>query len=238
MKVILVRHAESEKNIKKNFSSNQDKEELSYNGLKQAEDLANNIYEYMIKHRYRYPEIFSANTVRAYNTAKEIAKKLNTSIEVVDEFKSLKNGKKLVGLSESEAQKVDAVFMNELALNRAGIFNAYKHTSIFSEEIIKEHEMAVYEKYLEITKRIKTDVIIIVLHHSSLTDIIINLAREYYGYPLNFYGVINADLCHIYLFDHEKGRFELANANSRELLSMSTEGAGEPLGNAIKPDVR
>lgn len=173
----------------------------------------------MRKYRYRYPEIFSANTVRAYNTAKEIAKKWNASIEVVDEFKSLKNSKKLVGLPESEAQKVDAVFMNELALNRAGIFNAYKHTSNFSEEIIKEHEMVAYEKYLEITKRIETDVVIIVLHHSSLTDIIINLAREYYGYPLNFYGVINADFCHIFLFDNEKGRFELANANSRELLS-------------------
>ena len=51
------------------------------------------------------------------------------------------------------------------------------------EEIVRLDEMVAYEKYLEITKRIETDVVIIVLHHSSLTDIIINLAREYYGYP-------------------------------------------------------
>lgn len=211
MKILLIRHAESEKNVEGKFSSNEDKENLSQHGMEQAQKLADNIYEYLKYNKFYCSKIYAADTTRAQETANEIAKKIKAEIYVVSEFRPLKNSNKLVGISETKANEVDPVFMNELQLNRAGIFNAYNHTSNFSKKNIVNHERLVFEKFLQIIEKNVSDVIIIVLHHSSLTDIIINLARKYYDYPKEFYGVISADLCHAYIFDSELKKFELVN---------------------------
>lgn len=72
MKIILVRHGESEKNV--NITNNKDSP-LTARGKKQVEHLANRLKEYDIS------EIYSSNLVRAKQTAEIISKKIKIPIK-------------------------------------------------------------------------------------------------------------------------------------------------------------
>lgn len=219
MKILIIRHAESEKNINKAFSSITDDELLTKAGERTARQIAHNVRAYVKKNKLCCMGLHVANTRRAIMTAQFLETELGMTMRLYNEFKSIKNTRNLIGLTEEEVKRRDPIFMNELMLSRAGIFNAYLHSSNLTGDIVRRHEEVVFSKFLEIISDAPNGIVLFVVHHSTLTDIVINLARKYYGYPLTFYGNIECELGHLFLFDTNKCIFELANENSCALLS-------------------
>lgn len=215
MKVIIIRHAESIKNTSDKFASVYDDEPLTRKGIEQAQLLADELYRYIEYNKLKCSSIFAANSLRAITTGTIISNKIETKLHCVDEFLSIKNKNSLSGLTEREVEKLDKTFTNELALSRAGIFNAYNYSSNLNVADIREHENGVYRRYKDIINDFTEDLQIIVMHHSSLTAAMINIARDYYGYPKDFFGNIEANLGSLYLinYDADKVRIDLANVS-------------------------
>ena len=219
MKVLIIRHAESLKNINRTFATEMNSEPLTNRGIQESQLLACELQKYIVSRGLICRNVYSANSVRARTTGQIIAEKLDANLVAVNEFLSLKNNSELIGLSEIEVELRDSVFINELSLSRTGIFNAYNHTSNLNVDRIKKHESKVYSKYKEIISDECEEIKIIIMHHSSLTATMINIARDYYGYPKEFFGNIEAELGHLYLINYTstKVKIELANVNPKLL---------------------
>lgn len=198
--VLLIRHLESEKNVKNSFSSNLDNEKLTEFGEDEGKKLADNIYYYVKKNNFKISNVYCAKSTRAISTAKIIADKLNVKIEPFEDLKSNKAGL-LKGKKEEEATSLNPTFMKQLKLFRAGVFSSYDFINLFEREDKHDFECRVNACLDSILSNSTEDLIIIVLHHSSLTAIAIRYARLFYSYPNNFYGHIACDLGNIYLID-------------------------------------
>lgn len=98
-RIILLRHAESEKNIKKIHGGNGEK--LTDVGINQAKDIAN-----IIKNRFNIGKfkIFASTSFHTRATAEVIAKELNIGVEKPIDFKPLYLGV-ADGLSEEEMKE-------------------------------------------------------------------------------------------------------------------------------------
>ena len=186
-----------------------------------AKRISHNVSSYIQSNNLCCSGIHVANTQRAIMTGRFLEIELGTTMTLHDEFKPIKNTEKLVGLTEYEVKILDPIFTNELMLSRAGILNAYHHSSNLTGAMVRRHEEIAYNKFKNIVSNVPNGVILFIMHHSTLTDIVINLARKYYEYPSIFYGNIECELGHIFLFDFDKGIFELANVDSDELLINS-----------------
>ena len=84
--MILVRHGESDANIKKIFAGHLDID-LTNRGYEQAELAAQYIRE-----NYVVDKIYSSDLKRAYNTAKVIAKRFDLPIEALTELREIDAG--------------------------------------------------------------------------------------------------------------------------------------------------
>ncbi len=222
MKIILIRHSESQKNIASTFATVQNEEPLTKHGEDIALFAGQEILKYVETQRLQCKNIYVANSLRAIMTGKIISHVLgDVSVTPVDEFISLKNDVSLGGLSEEEVDKVNGQFIQELSLSRAGILNGYRFSSNWTKDIVCTHEIMAYKKYLDILFLNKNeDLVIMVMHHSSITAVLINIARQYYGYPKDFFGNIECDLCNIFLIEYqgEKADIKLANVSADKLL--------------------
>ncbi len=196
--ILLLRHLEAEKNIQKRFSTIGNLEKLTCNGLNMGSELAHFIESFVRKNNYRVKEIYCANSTRAVETAKLIADKLSVKICAFDELCSNNSGV-LRGRSEDEAKELNPTFMKQLKLFRAGIYSSYDFDKVSERENKYEFEKRVNECLEKIIRINGEDLKIVVLHHSSLTAVVINFARKFYNYPLNYYGRVACELGNIYL---------------------------------------
>ena len=215
MKIILLRHVESEKNINKSFSSEQNQEAITKKGENQADLIANYIAQYVTSVGCSVKTVYAANSERAITTAKKIAISIGAEVLPVDSFISVTTDKSIKGKSENEILKSNPQFIYELSLYRAGLFNAYNYSTV--ADVIKsgQYERSVMEEFDNILFNDLETLKIIVLHHSSITALLINLARKMGIYPYDFYGRVDADLGSIYLINYdEKAKsfaFEIIN---------------------------
>ncbi|MGN0026894.1 MAG: alpha-ribazole phosphatase [Clostridium sp.] len=99
MKIFLVRHGETDWNLKGKIQGNTDIE-LNETGIKQAYELSNK----MLEKNYKFSKIYSSPQKRALQTAKILSE--NTDIEciVVDKLKEMNLGK-WEGLAWSEVRE-------------------------------------------------------------------------------------------------------------------------------------
>lgn len=196
--LLILRHLESNKNIHQQFSSMEDREELTSNGMLMGHTAANYISMFVENHSYKVKKIYCANSTRAIKTAKIIADKLGVETYAFDELRSNNSGS-LRGKSEFEAQKINPIFMKQLKLFRAGIYSSYNFVDVFNREDKHDFEKRVNKCIEKILAEDLGTLKIVVLHHSSLTATIINFARKFYNYPLEFYGHVACELGNIYL---------------------------------------
>lgn len=224
MKIILLRHVESDKNIKKSFSSEKNQENITDLGRNQASAIAEAIRAYSIKNDLRVEKIYSASSKRAIETSNAIACAMSAKIEPFDSLISVTTDKSLKGKSEEEILKINPTFIKELSLYRAGLFSAYNYSTV--ADVIKsgKYESEVMNTFNEIISNGLESLKVIVLHHSSITALLINIARSMGCYPSNYYGRVEADLGKIYLvnYDEESKQFsfEIANGSPNELTDL------------------
>jgi isoleucyl-tRNA synthetase len=85
-KIILLRHGESEKNIKDIFDSSNENFSLTAKGKKQAQEAAGKLKNIKIN------RIYSSPVLRAFQTAEAVAKKKGLAVEKADELAEIKSG--------------------------------------------------------------------------------------------------------------------------------------------------
>lgn len=215
--LLIMRHLESEKNILNQFSSTDDIEQLTTEGLKQGEKAAKAIYDFTLSNGLSVTNVYCANSKRAKLTATYIAKVLGVNIMAYNELRSNNSGE-LKGKAESEAWEINPLFMKQLSLFRAGVFSSYDFVRVREREDKHEFECRVMQCIKNILKIDNGTLQVIVLHHSSLTATVIYYARKYYNYPMSFYGHIACELGNIYLINNKE--ILLCNESASKLLEV------------------
>lgn len=227
MDIFLLRHFESIKNTQVSFSSIDDKEELTDIGVMQGKQVANNLRMILELKRLTVKKIYCADSVRAKQSAELIATELseNVKVQAFRELLSTKS-KDTIGKTREEVRKINPRFMRELSLYDAGIFNSYN----FHREVGKMEKIEYEMKVCKCIERIihnneEENAKIICLHNSSLTAIVINIARELCQYPDAYYGKVIADNGKIFWIqsEQEDSNFCAANCDSKLLLDIIKE---------------
>jgi broad specificity phosphatase PhoE len=222
MRLILLRHTESLKNVNNQFSSETDEESLTERGKGECSIIARDIHNFMIRKNLACHNIYTANSVRSIDTARIIADELNAKVQVEEALRSTKPGT-LSGKSEAEAIKTNPEFIEQLYLFRNGLFNAYDFTVAENKEPKKDFEKRVLSCLSVILSDESENVKIIIAHRSSITCILLDIARRYYKYPANFSGHIPLDLGRLSLTEKttdNKWRILRVNSESSELNTL------------------
>ena len=199
---LILRHFESNKNIHKQFSSLEDCEELTSNGMSMGHEAAEYIAMFVSTHSYDVKKVYCANSTRSIKTAKIIADRLGVETCAFGDLRSNNSGA-LRGKSESEAQVINPTFMKQLKLFRAGIYSSYDFANVFDREDKHDFEIRVNSCFEKILAQDPGTLKIVVLHHSSLTAAIIHFARKFYNYPTTYYGHVACELGNIYLISED-----------------------------------
>lgn len=228
MNVFLLRHFESIKNTQRTFSSLEDKEGLTEEGVHNGKLIAKNLMEIINLNNWIIKNVYCADSIRALQSAEIFANVLSTSVEIkaYPELLSTKS-KDIIGKTKAQVRKDNPQFMQELSLYDAGVFSSYNFHREFGEKLKKEYEETVFNCIKKIVfNDVEETIKIIFLHNSSLTAAVINYARELCNYPMDFYGKVNADNGKIFwLRDESNNRqFIAANCDSNLLLELMREG--------------
>ncbi len=140
--------------------------------------------------------IYSADSHRAIATANSIAVRLNCTVKTYHQLKSTK-AYSLSGISEEDAPSIEKLFMDQLKLYRAGLFNGYDFNLINNMHDKKNHERDLIKMLDEILIENGENIKIVIGHRSSITSILIYFARILFNYPQDFYGFIPLNLGHV-----------------------------------------
>ena len=218
--IILIRHLESTKNIKSSFSSLYDDEVLTEDSIKKGLILADSIFGYAHANNLCVNHIYCANSNRAISTASFIANKFNVDVNSYEELRSNNSGE-LLGKTELEAKRINPQFIHQLKLFRAGIFSSYDFVKVNEREDKHVFEQRVNLCINGILQDRSETLKVIVLHHSSLTAAVIRFARDFYGYPHDYYGHVSCELGNIYLINNNG--IVLCNEPATSLISSEME---------------
>lgn len=215
--IILVRHLESTKNISSSFSSINDDEALTPQSIDNGSILAHSIFKFANTNNLHINNIYCANSKRAISTANIIANEFKVGVKSFEDLRSNKSGS-LLGKTEHEAKQINPMFMHQLKLFRAGIYSSYDFVKVYEREDKHDFEKRVNLCINSILQDKSETLKVIVLHHSSITAAVIHFAREFYGYPTNFYGHVSCELGNIYLINNNN--IILCNEPATHLLTL------------------
>lgn len=218
--LIILRHAESEKNIKHRLSSDAKSEKLTVRGITQANYMGQHIDAFLKNNNLRVKNIYCSSSIRAIETAEIIAKQLNANIESCEEFKSFSVGD-YAGKSERCIKKIYPDFINNLSLYRKSLVNSYDIIYKGTKETLQEYESKVKERLQSILLNNENENCkVVIMHRSAFTATLIDIARLNYGYPKDFYGYvqINFGTVSVVKIYENKAEFILACSHSRSLL--------------------
>lgn len=228
MDIFLLRHFESIKNTQVTFSSIDDKEGLTEKGIIQGKQMSDNLCKILKHKNLRAENIYCAKSVRAQQSAEIIASALakDVQIQAFSELLSTKS-KDILGKTKEQVRESNPEFMRELSLYDAGIYSSYD----FHRELGKDSKIEYEKKVCNcvdhiINNNVEENVKIICLHNSSLTALVINIARKLCQYPKNYYGKVIADNGRIFWIHGEgdEQKFVVANCDSGLLLEMIRGG--------------
>lgn len=191
--LLLIRHCESLKNQREAFSSSSDDEALTEAGREQALVLADELRRWVAKTGRKVDSVYSAESSRSQLTADLIGGGLGAPTVTCRDLRSTFAGA-LAGHSESEARRSHPRFMEELALYRHGLFNAYKFSVAEGKEDKRAFEARVARCVDSILASENGTVKLVVTHRSPITAILIRYARQLHRYPTNFFGYVGLEL--------------------------------------------
>ena len=224
MDIFLLRHFDSIKNTQVTFSSIEDKEELTENGVIQGKRVSDNLRQILELKSLTVKNIYCAKSVRAQCSAELMASALsgNVQVQAFNELLSTKS-KDILGKTKKQVMESNPEFIRQLSLYDAGIYSSYDFHREVGKDLKIEYEKKVCECIEKIVNNdVKEDAKIICLHNSSITAVVINIARKLCRYPQNYYGKVIADNGKFFWIHEENGeqRFIVANCDSELLLDM------------------
>ncbi len=224
MEIFLIRHFESEKNLKNLLSSGEDSEPLTNTGIGECNLFSIGLKSYFNKKNLVASSIHCSDSTRAIETSAIISKKFNDI--PINSYKSLKStdAGKLKGTSISDIKHVDDTFGKNLYLYRKGLYNSYnfdQYQNDVSREKKSDFEKRVINCFLEVISK-QNDNVILVAHRSALIAILIYISRKMDNYPIKFYGYIDLDLGKLSHIKYNSGIWSVSAVN--ESISYLLDG--------------
>lgn len=214
MYLFLIRHTESEKNIKNTFSSLKDEEKLTPKGESDAIEIAQQILCFAKRHSYKCHFIYSANSTRSKKTAERIAKLFNAEVQIEENLRSTRPGV-LGGAKKERIKETHPVYAQQYYLFERGLYNVYDFINPENKEPKKDFEQRVNACVEKIISDKSEDIKIIVAHRSSITAILLNFARKYHHYPENFSGHVPLDLGCVSILRETDNNWEILKVNEK-----------------------
>ncbi len=187
--LLFIRHVETMKNIKKEFSRESKIDKLTENGEKQVDDLIHLIKKMLKKKKSIVNYIYTSHSYRSIGTGAILSKILNIPLKNIDGLISFNLGK-IGGLTERQTELRYPEFYNQLKLYRNGLLNSYEINYPTDAEKPLEFEKRVHDGINKIMLDNSENVKIIILHRSVLTATYIHFARNYHNYPIDYYGFV------------------------------------------------
>lgn len=216
MKIFLLRHFESEKNIGDRLSGT-DYEKLTPDGRRECKEFSKLFKRACDNCGITISEIDSADSERAMETAKIVRETFSEcDINYYVNFKSTKAGM-IAGKSFEEIRRQDPFFAKHYELYRKGLLNSYYFDSNWKDETKeskKSFETRVISCFNQIVARNdKDNVILLVAHRASITAILIYVAREMGLYPECFYGSVESSVGGLSCLSINKGKWDIDFVN-------------------------
>ena len=191
--ILLIRHAESEKNRSGSFSSASDSEPLTAEGRAASDNVARALRACL---KWGSVEVHAAQSGRAQLTAEHIADTVQSDVHLHEELRSISLGNRS-GATEEDLERTDPSFIADLTLYRSGLLNAYDVRTPPGAEDHYLFERRVNATIAGVVRASCAAVVVFVLHRSSLTAALIEIARRHRNYPDSFYGYVVLDLASI-----------------------------------------
>ena len=212
MDLILMRHLESEKNLKKSFASLDDQEPLTEKGKQMGIEIAADLKRYIDQKKGQIKQIYCASSNRGISTATLLSSQLGVPIVPLDALCSSKTGV-LQGKTEEEVQQERPEFMHQPYLYRKGVISSYEFELIEGKETKSALESRVNQTIENILAVPDENIKIIVMHRSSLTAALIHYARLICHYPENYFGYIPLDYGYISHLSESEGKWKFESVN-------------------------
>lgn len=161
--LILVRHGQSEANFNMYFAG-QANPDLTETGHKQAEKLS----KWLISN-YTIDKIYSSDLLRAYNTAKPTAKKLNLSIIDNENFREINGGK-------WEGKKYEQL-LKDYSEEYSMFINDIGNSCCTDGESVKELSIRVLNEFKKICEENPDKTVLITTHATPIRAILTVLQK-------------------------------------------------------------
>lgn len=213
MLIFILRHPESEKNIKASFSNLEDDECLTIGGINHSKYIAKELQRIILLKNLNAISIHCAKSTRCITTAEVISSIIKTKYHIHEEFVSTKAGK-LAGVNEKEAKRTNPEFINQLYLYRKGLFSAYNFKVAEGKEpknIFEKRVIKAFKKLIDYYD--DNENIMIISHRSPITTILTSIAKKYYDYPSDFLGYVPLDLGCLSIVEKKSNNYKLLCIN-------------------------
>lgn len=185
--LVFVRHAEANKNIREVFGQTSAPSsqlyDLTDDGTLELEAIANSLAGI---------DIAVANVVgpefgQASYCASVVAGRLGVTCLADSRLLPIGAGS-LAGVTEVEADRIATDYMQRLRLYRAGLLNGYQLANPDGEDL-DTFERRIDAAIVDL-ERSNSGLTIVVGHRSSLTAALVHYARQFHGYPSDYYGYV------------------------------------------------
>lgn len=210
--LLFIRHVETTKNLKKEFSKDHKTDELTIAGKMQANNLVSFLKKSLATHKLKMQFIYTSECFRAIDTGIIISRELNIPLLQIKGLSSFNLGE-LGGLSEKETQIKFPLFYKQLTLYRNGLLNSYEINYPADAERPFAFETRVQTGIKRLLEDQTEDLKIVILHRSVLTATYIYFARAYHNYPKNFYGFVPINNGSITLLEYVNNTWEFRFVN-------------------------
>lgn len=206
--VLLIRHAESTKNIENRFSQPLDEAPITSSASQLTHYLSEEIVLFSQAVELPVTKIFCAQSARAEETANLISRRLQAPLVQWEGLDSM-----VVAASKGESveqfqiDNVDVAY--ELNLSRSGLLNNYQMRDLRGALI--EFEQGVFKSFIANVSNLDCGLAVGVAHRSALNAILVNCARSQGIYPERHYGYLNLELlgCSLVIVD-DSGKMRIA----------------------------
>ena len=216
--VLLIRHAESVKNVRGAFASADQMEPLTDLGMSQATELA----EALLNVSRTLTQsgdvvVWSGESMRSQQTAELVCDAVGAPLLVSAALRSFELPG-LAGRSESELVAKESRELEDLLLYPAGLLNSYEIPGIAAPS--RKFESEVWNWFWPAVTDSGASLVIVIAHRSPVTALSLAIARRVLAYPDDFYGHVEIGFCcslavRIDALRREPKEIEILGANIR-----------------------
>ena len=219
MRLYLVRHFESLKNKRATLSKDVDNDVLTKQGLRRANKFSKELLKELQLRETPIATIIASSSNRSKQSAEIIAKTIGIGdVRFCDFLRSTRAGPHS-GYSMAKIRRLNREWHDMLQLYKAGLFDQYKFDEpplCIGAEPKSVFEQRVLGGLLPLLAEADGRTILVVAGRSVLIAILLHFAREYYGYPRDFYGFVPLTLGSVTVLDRsDDGTWEFRVVNSR-----------------------